>query len=51
MCASREGHKDIVSLLLSSGVAVTDKINDGWTAHSIAKTEEIKFLLRAEGAK
>ncbi len=46
-----DGHTDIVSLLLSSGAAVNDKDNDGRTAHSLAKTEEIKFLLRAEGAK
>jgi ankyrin repeat protein len=49
--ASSNGHKDIVSLLLSSGAAVNDKNNNGWTALSGAKTEEIKSLLRAKGAK
>ncbi len=51
MWASTYGHKDIVSLLLSRGAAVNDKNDDGDTALSHARTEEIKTVLRARGAK
>ena len=51
MNASYNRHLKIVKFLIENGADVNIKNNDGKTALDLAKTEEIKEVLRKAGAK
>ena len=51
MNASYNGHLKIVKFLIENGADINIKNNDGKTALDLAKTEEIKKVLRKAGAK
>ena len=50
-CAAVVGHKECVKLLIAAGADVNKANRWGQTPLSVAKTEEIKRLLRAAGAR
>jgi len=49
--ASVVGHQGIVQALLAKGANVELRANGGATALSVAKTQQIKQLLRVAGAR
>ncbi len=49
--ASKHGREAVVKMLLAAGAKVNHQSKDSKTALSVAKTEQIKQLLKAAGAK
>lgn len=49
--AAREGHKEVVELLLANGAEVNAPDNSGKTPLDLAKTDSMRALLRKYGAK